>query len=203
MPFDITNPTSVKRASSALLKSLTVIGDSLLSAGDKNYPQSEDFVVYEKHFKDHGPARKTFGSVSPRRIMIVQSQLTKSVYVSDGCILLGPIAQHEEDLTKSRGMVDCDGVLPKSTEPIDLTGERSEKGHYILSTGAYLNPVYLATALLYLSKDGADRTDLHLSQKQGDIHGPIVIYLPNTSSLVAKYEGRGQCMAVIMPMRAD
>jgi len=218
MPFDITNPTSVKRAASAFHKSLTVIGDSLLAAGDKNYPQSNAFVVSDRHFKDHGPKRMTFGSVSPTRIMLAQSKLSKSIYVSDGSILLGPIAQYNDEGTNFRDIVDCDGVLPRETEQIEVTDERSKNGHWVLGvwktlpvdhedylptdhenyparklydTGAYLNPVYLATALLYLKKQGADTASLRLTQKSDDHLGPIVIH------------GSGDSMAVIMPMRAD
>jgi len=191
MPFDITNPTSVKRASSALLKSLTVIGDSLLTVGDQNYPQSQPFLVHDQHFSDHGPKRMTFGSVSPTRIMLAQSKSCKTIYVSDGSILLGPIGQYNDEGRNFRDIVDCDEVIPRETEQIELLQERSKDGNYILSTGSHLNPVYLATALLYLKKQGGDPASLRLTQKRGDNLGPIVI------------TGSGDFMAVIMPIRAS
>jgi len=196
MPFDINNPASVKRAASAFLKSLTVIGDSLLAVGDKNYPQSDAFVVSDRHFKDHGPKRMTFGCVSPTRIMLAQSKSCKTIYVSDGAILLGPIGQYNDEGRNFRDILDCDEVLPHETEQIEILKERAEDGNYILSTGAHLNPVYLATALLYLKQQGANPGTLHLSQKRGDRLAPIVIYGP-------KRPQQGVQMAVIMPIRAS
>ncbi len=182
------NPAAIKRASKAYNKSLITIAEALLTNPGYEtkaaYPgetaPSHDYMVYDYDFAAYGPARRKFGDASLWRVLVVKSDHGPEAYASDGTVLLGPI---DGDTTGHRISPSLGQVLPeKNLVEVHITGRVQRgtdpgedgpvpvMGNYTLSTGAEVNPVYLAAALTFIGERG-----LVLRQEAGRPLGPLVI----------------------------